>query len=1011
MKEEKSMKHWLKRKVTFTQALLVAFLITGGIGYAETTLEQLTKRVEALEKNAVHYTSIKSEESQNKNNDGAKAKDSIAIGAKAGTHVNATSAVAIGDTAKATGEAALAFGRKSVSDGKGSIAIGDEAKIASNGHSLTSIAIGKKAYVLNGTGQQEYELSFDKNNWTVTSAGFFSNTYTPKDVDKVPGGIAIGTNSYARTGSVQIGAHTVSKGSMMGGKAFVGDENANIVGMTTIGTNSYNKGALATVAGAYSIITGDFTGQGGLNSLLYGSQNFGAVTMGSLNSIRSRGYNGTAGVANSIVGLANVAENSNGALIFGAGNNISNSMKTINGVSTGADSVDDMVKQLQTAVKDSNSGGATLAIGGGNKADYTQASQLIGVNNTLTGKSGKESKYALLNGYKNAAANVENTYVTGKENTVEEAEDNLVTGKNLSLKGKEGEKAKGNILFGFNDQKKEDSMKLSAKNIVAIGNNIVAKNDNSVYLGNNSTEADSEVSKVLEEYEMETIQEHVYKYRGGKPQGIVSVGKTGEERRIQNVAAGYVHENSTDAVNGSQLYATNFKQANFMNSTETLLGGNAEVNKETGEVSMTDIGGTGKNTLHEAIAEVKKIAGDAASFTTSVSVEEELTVTKTETKDPTTEKVTNTDYKVGLSQAVKDKLNKIGDGVIAKDGEKSEHTVTGKTVYEYLEKQKEEIGVDLSNKANKDASNIEVDKFTEKLNEGANIAEPKDRLVTDRQVKDYVAGTEIAYRAEGESDSKKVKLSDGFVFQGDNNIQTETEANGVVKHTLNSELTGIKSISNEGTTITLNKENISVNDKKITGVADGDISVTSQDAVNGRQLHETNGRVERLEKDSETMKEHIVENTRQIERAKSETRHVGALSSALAALHPMQYDPLQKNQVMAGVGTYRDKQAVAVGVTHYFNENLMMTAGVSVGEAERVKTMANVGITWKIGKDDDRRDLPERYKEGPISSIYKMQQEMEEVLKENQEQKIKIQKQQEQINKMQEQLEMLLKQK
>ena len=367
--------------------------------------------------------------------------------------------------------------------------------------------------------------------------------------------------------------------------------------------------------------------------------------------------------------------------------------------------------------------------------------------------------------------------------------------------------------------------------------------------------------------------------------------------------------------------------------------------------------------------------------------------------------------KAHLSDEVTNILNKVGDGVIAKDGEKSEHTVTGKTVYEYLEKQKEEIGVDLSNKANKDASNIEVDKFTEKLNEGANIAEPKDRLVTDRQVKDYVAGTEIAYRAEGESDSKQVKLSDGFVFQGDNNIQTETEANGVVKHTLNSELTGIKSISNEGTTITLSKENVAVNNKKITGVADGDISATSQDAVNGRQLHETNGRVERLEKDSETMKEHIVENTRQIERAKSETRHVGALSSALAALHPMQYDPLQKNQVMAGVGTYRDKQAVAVGVTHYFNENLMMTAGVSVGEAERVKTMANVGITWKIGKDDDRRDLPERYKEGPISSIYKMQQEMEEVLKENQEQKIKIQKQQEQINKMQEQLEMLLKQK
>ncbi|KYM42449.1 YadA-like family protein [Fusobacterium necrophorum] len=530
-----------------------------------------------------------------------------------------------------------------------------------------------------------------------------------------------------------------------------------------------------------------------------------------------------------------------------------------------------------------------------------------------------------------------------------------------------------------------------------------------------------------------------------KTLGAVSVGGNGKLRQIINVGDA---TEETDAVNLRQLNAlkntvSGISQLNFAGdnnstgsvnlATEALKvsGAKNQITTKADGNGLTivldkkvtdklDSIGTGKiekgdnntvtgDTVYHAIKEqiddVEK--GDITSNTLSITGG----VDKVFGEDVSIELKEKSVTKAHLSDEVTNILNKVGDGVIAKDGEKSDHTVTGKTVYEYLEKQKEEIGVDLSNKANKDASNIEVDKFTEKLNEGANIAEPKDRLVTDRQVKDYVAGTEIAYRAEGESDSKKVKLSDGFVFQGDNNIQTETEANGVVKHTLNSELTGIKSISNEGTTITLSKENVAVNDKKITGVADGDISATSQDAVNGRQLHETNGRVERLEKDSETMKEHIVENTRQIERAKSETRHVGALSSALAALHPMQYDPLQKNQVMAGVGTYRDKQAVAVGVTHYFNENLMMTAGVSVGEAERVKTMANVGITWKIGKDDDRRDLPERYKEGPISSIYKMQQEMEEVLKENQEQKIKIQKQQEQINKMQEQLEMLLKQK
>ena len=74
-----------------------------------------------------------------------------------------------------------------------------------------------------------------------------------------------------------------------------------------------------------------------------------------------------------------------------------------------------------------------------------------------------------------------------------------------------------------------------------------------------------------------------------------------------------------------------------------------------------------------------------------------------------------------------------------------------------------------------------------------------------------------------------------------------------------------------------------------------------------------------------------------------------------------------------------DKQAIAVGVAHYFNENLMMTAGVSLGEDTRNKSMANVGITWKNGRDDDRKDFLERYKEGPLGAIYMMQMEIEQV--------------------------------
>ena len=128
----------------------------------------------------------------------------------------------------------------------------------------------------------------------------------------------------------------------------------------------------------------------------------------------------------------------------------------------------------------------------------------------------------------------------------------------------------------------------------------------------------------------------------------------------------------------------------------------------------------------------------------------------------------------------------------------------------------------------------------------------------------------------------------------------------------------------------------------------------------------------------------------EIDGVRSEARGIGALSASLAALHPMQYDKAKPNQVMAGVGTYRDKQAVAVGMTHYFTENLMMTAGVSLAETSNTKAMANVGLTWKFGKGDDRENLPEVYKEGPISSIQVMQGKMMNLENINKEQQTKI---------------------
>ena len=96
-------------------------------------------------------------------------------------------------------------------------------------------------------------------------------------------------------------------------------------------------------------------------------------------------------------------------------------------------------------------------------------------------------------------------------------------------------------------------------------------------------------------------------------------------------------------------------------------------------------------------------------------------------------------------------------------------------------------------------------------------------------------------------------------------------------------------------------------------------------------------------------------------------------------MNPLSYDPLRKSQIMAGIGTYAGNQALALGVAHYANENFMFNVGVTMGEG---KSMANVGATYRFGTGDDD-NIPERYKGGPISSVYVMQDEISVLKAEN----------------------------
>lgn len=136
----------------------------------------------------------------------------------------------------------------------------------------------------------------------------------------------------------------------------------------------------------------------------------------------------------------------------------------------------------------------------------------------------------------------------------------------------------------------------------------------------------------------------------------------------------------------------------------------------------------------------------------------------------------------------------------------------------------------------------------------------------------------------------------------------------------------------------------------------------------------------------------------------SETQRVGAHAAAMAALKPIQYDPMEPTQVMAGVGNYRGETAAALGLAHYTNENTMLNVGVSFGS----HNMVNAGVTHKFGYSAEKKNIPDRYKGGPISSIYVMQDEMTRMQAKNDAQQVEIEQQRAEIESLKSMVQQLV---
>ena len=309
------------------------------------------------------------------------------------------------DTAAGSGSGTgVAVGATSSTTGANQIAIGPNAKTDSTDSGNTGeagIAIGNNARTETEVGLKGMAVVFmDPADYRSGNKNFGA------------GGIAIGENSVAFNGATVIGQHDYT--GSLGDVAVSKDQYSNLqygVGTTSVGYNSYTAGQYATSIGAYNVNSANYY-PGGTNKVNGNNtvfQGLGATIIGSFNSNESRSsQSAVSGMANSLIGIANRTQNSNGSLIFGAGNEITNSYASISGLPSSAEdlpsSAEDLANTIRKSVKDSDGGGATLAIGGGNKADYTQRSQMIGVKNSITGTAGNVSTNNMVNGYANEAS-------------------------------------------------------------------------------------------------------------------------------------------------------------------------------------------------------------------------------------------------------------------------------------------------------------------------------------------------------------------------------------------------------------------------------------------------------------------------------------------------------------------------------------------------------------------------------------------------------------------------------
>lgn len=620
----------------------------------------------------------------------------------------------------------------------------------------------------------------------------------------------------------------------------------------------------------------------------------------------------------------------------------------------------------------------TLAIGNG--ATVSGPSSIaIGRTNNVTG----ENSVAI--GANNGTIKGEQAVVVGYNNKMTTADqEQLIFGSNSVTSGQ------GSIVVGTHGQ-------ATAVDTLALGNNTIADVQNGVAIGTNSvTESAVGTSNIKDN--TTDIRFSNSTYAGSTPDSVVSFGTNGRAgaggvtsytRQLQNVAAGRVSSTSTDAINGSQLYDVALEaqkyntMANGFNTTVVATDNaygrkefKVNVNKDLVDMNSAAFG---KNTddKHTVVNTDGTIVFDGDKDTkygaNGLTIEDRNTLDAasyningmTASDANGTVSFTTTNIDAGNNQIHNVKAGTAGTDAVNVD-QMNKAIEANKAVESVVADNQTDniVAVRVTNGKSTGDANAQYGVYVSRTTVDA-IAKASNRFAGDDVInvtrwdapanvadlttfkyngEKAATKTPLTYKANGK-DAKQVMLADGLDFTNGKNTTATTDANGVVKYSVNDSLNGMKSVNfdggttvnNDGLTInngpSVTKDGIDAGNKTITNVAPGRVEAGSTDAINGSQLNDAAQRI------SNRYDAAIANNQREISK-------VGARAAAMANLHYQDFNADDKWSFAAGYGHYKGQNAGALGVAYQPNENTMISVSSTIGK----DAMIGAGVSMKFGK-------------------------------------------------------------